>query len=175
MQFKTLAVTATIALGACHRTIAAPRYIAPEPRPIPTAARIRALVAELPQLEGYFTNPDHVYSLITDYRPIAELASADTAAILPLVACLRDTRRARIRYQGQRVSVGLVCAQVMLDTRYVERRLQYDCFPSDWPGVVTPTLDETTLMRAWQAWQQWLSDHPLERHPSGESPNDRCS
>lgn len=175
MQLKHLAIIAAVTVAACRRPVATPRYIPPEPRPIPSASRIGELIDELPSLEGYFTEPFHVYALVTDHRPIAELASADIAAIPRLVECLRDDRAARIRYQGQRVAVGMVCAYVLLYTRYVERRLQYSCFHDSWRGLVSPALDQAEIVQAWREWQQWLARHPLDQPASIESPNDRCS
>src|SRR5262249_6771626 len=123
---------ATISLTSCRHSPPAPHYIAPEPRPVPGAARLRELMSELPKLEGAFTEPDHVYALIADHRPIAEIASADTAAIPLLVECLRDERPARIQFLGQRVSVGMVCAYTLVETEYVSHHLQFSCFPQDW-------------------------------------------
>jgi len=165
-----------LALAACRAS--APqvsRYIPPEPRPVPTAERIAVLIAQLRDLRGEFTQPDYVYSLITDYRPIAEIASADKAAIPLLVDCLRDRRKAHITYSGERVAVGMICSHTLLETEYVKRHLQFSCFPPDWHGMVTPTLDQGVLDSAWADWRAWLKEHPLDKTPVSQSPNKRCN
>ena len=173
---RTLLVIAVLgALTGCHSAPPSARYIPPEQRPVPNAARIHELISALSALDGAFSDPNIYYTLVTDFRPIAELASADTAAIRPLVACLRNLHRARVRYVGKRVAVGMVCAYVLVETKYVQRHLQYSCFPSDWKGVVSPTLDDKELLAAWAAWQDWLGDHSLAQSSSSESPNDRCT
>lgn len=136
---------------------------------------MRELLSELANLDGEFTEGDFVYSLIADHRPIAELASADTAAIPLLVACLRDDRLARVRFQAQRVRVGMVCAYTLLETPYVKHHLQFSCFPPDWHGLVSPTLDADELRVAWRDWTTWLAAHPFNGRSDGEPSRVRCS
>jgi hypothetical protein len=153
-----ISVLVAACLAACSK---APRYIAPEERPVPSSARLDTLIGQLASLHGEFTEPGMVYGLISDYRGIGEIVSADTLAIHKLVACLGDKRRSHVTLSGERVPVGMLCAETLLDTKYVRTGLQYGRFPNDWPGLVEPTTDVARLARAQSAWLDWFSRHPL--------------
>ena len=156
------AVLISILVAASFTACARPsRYIAPEPRPTPSSARLDTLISQLSNLRGSFTEPDIVYGLIADHRGIGEIASADTLAIHKLVACLGDTRPSHVTLVGERVPVGMLCAYTLLDTEYVRTGLQYSRFPDAWAGLVGPTADVTRLARAQRAWLDWFGQHAL--------------
>jgi hypothetical protein len=154
-----------LGLFAACATVSPGHRDASEPRTALTATQVDTLIRELVFLKGKYFFGDAVYGLAADRTALDAIAEADTIGIRSLVACLSDARRSQVTVHGQRVTVGMLCAEALTSTPYVQAGIRRRGFPEGWRGLASPTADPHELGRVQQAWFRWLHEHSLSWNP----------
>lgn len=160
MKLRVVGTAVVATLAGCSASFS-PSQVA-ELRGVTRPDPIDALIAQALAAKGEYREVgDMAYGFTGDEAAIKALSEIPTA--LPrLVECMGWDVRARAKYRGDALLVGVVCFQGIVYSRYFQQRNQ-----RDWPNgfidsafvdYANPSLQE--LRAAQRAWRQQLLRDP---------------
>ena len=114
----------------------------------PPRDSLDALLAILPEVQGLFTRVLG-WEFVGDREVLTSFYPFGDEAVRALVDCMDDPRLTSVLAEGERVPMGVLCAEALGLMAYAAEHEDGD---GDWVGTVEPTATPAELKAAKDAW-----------------------